>query len=108
MDGGVGFALGLALIASIYVGFAVSDGRAKVIAVETGVAFSFVVVAAAAIAATPWLLVVGFAGHGTKDLWQHRTHFVRNTRWWPPFCATVDFVVSVAIAVEIAAGLSFG
>jgi hypothetical protein len=108
LDGGVGFALGLALIATVYVGFAVSDGRVKVIAVESSVAFGFVVVAAAAITATPWLLVVGFAGHGTKDLWQHRTHFVRNTRWWPPFCATVDFVVAAAIAVEIAAGVDFG
>ena len=26
------------------------------------------------------------AGHGLKDLWQHRSHFVANTRWWPPFC----------------------
>jgi hypothetical protein len=104
----VGYALGLGLIASIYVGFAVSDGRAKVIAVETGVAFAFVVVAAAAITGTPWLLVIGFAGHGAKDLWQHRTQFVNGTRWWPPFCASVDFVVAAVIAVEIAAGLDFG
>jgi len=107
LDSAVGYALGLALIASIYVGFAVSDGRAKVIAVETGVAFTFVVVAAAAVTATPWLLVIGFAGHGMKDLWQHRTHFVTGTRWWPPFCASVDFVVAAVIAVEIAAGLHF-
>jgi hypothetical protein len=32
-----------------------------------------------------WLLVVGLAGHGFKDLWQHRRHYVANTRWWPPF-----------------------
>ena len=32
------YALGLALIASIYIGFAVADGRAPVIAVETSVA----------------------------------------------------------------------
>jgi hypothetical protein len=41
------YALGLVVIAGIYVGFAVADGRAKVIAVESGVAFAFVVVAAA-------------------------------------------------------------
>jgi hypothetical protein len=34
------------------------------------------------------------AGHGLKDLWQHRTHFVANTRWWPPFCMVVDWVVA--------------
>jgi hypothetical protein len=99
------YALGLAAIAAIYVGFAVADGRAKIIAVESTVAFSFVVVAAAAVTGTPWLLVLGFIGHGLKDLWQHRTRFVSTTRWWPPFCMAVDFVVAAVIAVEIAAGL---
>jgi hypothetical protein len=107
LNSAIVYALGLAVIAAIYVGFAVSDGRTKVIAVETSVAFTFVVVSAAAITATPWLLVIGFAGHGAKDLWQHRTHFVHNTRWWPPFCAAVDFVVAAVIVVEIAAGLHF-
>jgi hypothetical protein len=51
-------------IAAVYVGFAVADGRPKVIAVETSVAFAFVVVAAAAITGSPWLLVAGLAGHG--------------------------------------------
>jgi hypothetical protein len=62
-------------------------------------------IAAAAITASPWLLVVGLAGHGFKDLWQHRTHFVANTRWWPPFCLVIDFVVAAIIAVEIVAGV---
>jgi len=53
------------------------------------------------------LLVAGLAGHGLKDLWQHGTHFVANTRWWPPFCMTVDWVVAAIIAVEIAAGPRF-
>jgi hypothetical protein len=107
LDSAVGYALGLALIASIYVGFAVADGRVKVITAEVGVAFAFVVLSAAAVTGTPWLLVVGFVGHGLKDLWQHRTRFVANTRWWPPFCMTVDWVVAAVIAVEIAAGLHF-
>jgi hypothetical protein len=101
------YALGLAAIAAIYVGFAVSDGRVKIIAVESSVAFAFVLVAAAAVTGTPWLLVAGFIGHGLKDLWQHRTQFVANTRWWPPFCMAVDFVVAAIIVLEIAAGLHF-
>lgn len=101
------YALGLGAIAAIYVGFAVADGRPKIIAVESGVAFAFVLVGAAAITGTPWLLVVGFVGHGLKDFWQHRTHFVTGTRWWPPFCMAVDWVVAAVIVVEIAAGLSF-
>ena len=96
------------MIASVYIGFAVADGRPKVIAVESGVTFGFVVVAAAAVTGSPWLLVAGLAGHGLKDLWQHRPHFVANTRWWPPFCMVVDWVVAAIIAVEIAAGVHFG
>ena len=101
------YAVGLAVIASIYVGFAVADGRGRVIALESGVATVFIVVAAAAITGSPWLLVLGFVGHGLKDLWQHRRQFVANTRWWPPFCAVVDWVVAAAIIVEILAGVRF-
>jgi hypothetical protein len=105
LDTATVYALGLAVIAAVYIGFAVADGRWKVFAVESGVATMFVVIAAAAITGTPWLLVVGFVGHGLKDLWQHRTHFVANTRWWPPFCLVVDAVVAAIIAVEIIAGV---
>jgi hypothetical protein len=64
--------LSLALIAAVYVGFAVADGRPTVIAVEAAVAAVFVIVAAAGVTGPAWLLVAGFAGHGGKDLWQHR------------------------------------
>lgn len=101
------YALGIAVIASVYIGFAVADGRLKVLVVETGVASGFLIIAAAAITGTPWLLVVGLAGHGLKDLWQHRRQFVANTRWWPPFCFVVDWAVAAIIAVEIAAGVHF-
>jgi hypothetical protein len=107
LDAATVYALGTIVIASIYIGFAVGDGRPRVIAVESGVAMGFVIVAAAAITGSPWLLVAGLAGHGLKDLWQHRTHFVANTRWWPPFCMVVDFVVAAIIVVEIAAGMHF-
>ena len=101
------YALGLVVIAPIYIGFAVADGRPRVIVAEAGVAAVFVVVGAVAITGSPWLLVVGLAGHGLKDLWQHRTHFVSTTRWWPPFCMVVDWVVAAVIAVEILAGVAF-
>jgi len=101
------YAIGLAVIAAVYVGFAVADGRAKVIAVESSVTFAFVLVAMAAVTGSAWLLVAGLAGHGVKDLWQHRTQFVRGTRWWPPFCMVVDFVVAAIIVIEIAAGVQF-
>ena len=101
------YAMGLVLIASVYVGFAVADGRPRVIGVESAVAAAFIVVAAVALTGSPWLLVAGLAGHGLKDLWQHRTLFVRGTRWWPPFCLVVDWVAAAVIALEIAAGVPF-
>jgi hypothetical protein len=107
LDDATVYALGLALIAAVYIGFAVADGRPRIIAVETGVAAAFVFVAAVAVTGSAWLLVAGLAGHGCKDLWQHRTGFVANTRWWPPFCATVDFVAATIIAVAIVAGFHF-
>jgi len=99
------YALGLTLIAAVYIGFSVADGRWKVIAAESSVAGFFVVIAAASVSGSAWLLVLGLAGHGLKDLWQHRTQFVRNTRWWPPFCATVDWVAAGILTTAILMGV---
>ena len=100
-------ALLLCLIAAVYIGFAVADGRPKVIAVECVVAGAFVVLAAAGVTATVWLLIAGYAGHGLKDFWQHRRQYVANSRWWPPFCAAVDWLVAAVLVVEVAAGVNF-
>jgi hypothetical protein len=89
------------------IGFAVADGRGKIIAVETAVAGGFVVLAAAGVTGPGWLLVVGFIGHGFKDLWQHRRHYVANTRWWPPFCLVVDWVAAAVLVVLITVGVPF-
>jgi hypothetical protein len=105
LGAGTVYALGLALIASIYIGFAVADGRPRVVAVETVVAAAFVVVAAVAVTVSPWLIVAGLAGHGVKDAWQHRTGFVTGTRWWPPFCAAVDWVAAALLAVALGVGV---
>jgi hypothetical protein len=100
-------AMYISLIAAIYIGFAVADGRPKVLAVEVAVASTFVLIAAVAVTATAWLLVLGYAGHGLKDYWQHRSQYVVNTRWWPPFCAAVDWLVALVLIVEIIAGVNF-
>jgi hypothetical protein len=99
-------ALLLCFIAAVYVGFAVADGRPRIIAIECAIAAVFVLLAAASVTATAWLLVIGYAGHGLKDFWQARHQFVANTRWWPPFCACVDLVVAVVLIVQIAAGVN--
>ena len=85
-----------------------ADGRKKVIAVEVSVTTVFVLVGAVAVTGSAWVAVAGLAGHGAKDLWQHHTHFVNNTRWWPPFCLTIDWVAAAIVAVAITAGVDFG
>ncbi len=107
LDAATVYGMSIALIATVYIGFAVADGRPAVIAVETTVAGAFVVLAAAGVTGSAWLIVIGFVGHGLKDLWQHRSHFVANTRWWPPFCMTIDFVAAAIIAVAIVSGVTF-
>jgi hypothetical protein len=99
-------ALLLTLIAAVYIGFAVADGRPRVIAVEATVAGAFVILATTAITGSAWILVLGYAAHGLKDFWQERRHYVANTRWWPPFCAAVDWLLAVILAIEITAGVS--
>ncbi len=108
LDATTVYALGLVAIAAIYIGFAVADGRSTVIAVEVCVASVFVVVAAVGVTGSGWVLVAGLAGHGLKDFWQHRTGFVSGTRWWPPFCASVDVVAAALIAVTILADIRVG
>jgi hypothetical protein len=64
LDPSTVYALGLVLIASVYIGFAVADGRPKVIVAESAVASVFVVVAAVAVTGSVWLIVVASGGSG--------------------------------------------
>jgi hypothetical protein len=107
LDPATVYGLSLTLIAAVYIGFAVADGRRTAIAVEAAIATVFVVVAAAGVTGPAWLLVAGFTGHGFKDLWQHRRHYLANTRWWPPFCLVVDWVAAAVLVVLIAVGVDF-
>jgi len=45
-----------------------------------------------------------YIASGTKDLWQHRSQFVRGTRWWQPFCCAVDVTVASIVAIRILLG----
>ena len=107
LDHATVLALELALIAAVYIGFAVADGRPRVIAVESAIAGLFVLLAATTVTGTAWLLVLGYTGHGLKDAWQQRRQYVANTRWWPPFCAAVDWLVAAILIIAITAGVHF-
>jgi hypothetical protein len=66
LDPATVYALGLAAIAFVYVGFAVADGRVRIIVVECGVAMAFVVVAAAGITGSGGSLRLGSRPMGSR------------------------------------------
>ena len=105
LDPATVYALSLTLIAVVYIGFAVADGRRTVIAVEAGIAVVFVVVAAAGSPDRRGCWWPASPALGFKDLWQHRHQYVANTRWRPPFCLVVDWVVAAILVVQLAVGV---
>jgi hypothetical protein len=66
LDPATVYALSLTLIAAVYIGFAVADGRPAVIAVESGMAGVFLVVAAAGVTGPAWLLVAASPAMGSR------------------------------------------
>src|SRR2546430_17205656 len=63
-------ALELTLIAAVYIGFAVADGRSNVIAVECTVAGIFVIVALAAVTGSASPPAGRYVRHGRNAYWQ--------------------------------------
>jgi hypothetical protein len=79
-------------------------GRPLAIAVESGVAAIFVLLASVSVHGAAWILVGGLVGHGRQDLWQGCRQLVAGTGWWPPFCCAVDRDAGLLIALAILGG----
>ena len=91
-------ALVLALIAGIYVGFAVLDGRTRIILVELMVAFAFIAFACAAMIYDPIWLPLGYVAHGLWDALHHSPLFdTKMPRWYIPLCAVYDIIAGAGI-----------
>ncbi len=84
----------LAVIAAIYVGFAIADGRRRVLQIEVGAALAFTLLTFGGLWAVPGLLVVGYFAHGLWDV-LHRPTLIDTTvaRWYPPLCLGYNWVV---------------
>ena len=88
----------LAMIAGIYIGFAVMDGRAKTLVVEGSVAILFSVFAAVALVLEPLLIPVGYILHGFWDAVHHRSHVdTAMPHWYIPLCALYDIIAGFAL-----------
>ena len=90
-----GVAVLLTVIATIYVGFALQDGRTEVLVTEVVVATVFVGFALAGLWLSPYLWAVGLFLHGVWD-WQHHPGGIQTTlpTWYPPVCVVLDWLLA--------------
>ena len=85
----------LVLIAAIYVGFALSDGRPRELAIEIVGAGGFVLMALLGLWVSPYWLVAGLFLHGIWDV-LHRPTGIQTqvNRWYPPLCLVYDWLIA--------------
>lgn len=92
-------ALVLTLIAGIYIGFALMDGRIRWLIVEAIVAMLFVSAAVTGVQHWQWTIPIAYAVHGCWDWAHHRTIKTKLPRWYIPFCAIYDWVAAAGLAL---------
>jgi len=95
------YALLLAYTACFYSGAALSDGRGLWLSIEVGMSALVLACAFLGLWQSSRWLAAGYFLHGTWDMGHHpRRIQTRVVYWFPPICATFDFVVAAFIAVR--------
>jgi hypothetical protein len=86
-------------IGSVYLGFAIADGRTSAIAVQIASALVFINVAFLGVVhESAVLLGLGYLGHAAWDAIHHEGHGPTHVRtWYPPFCVVADVVLAAAL-----------
>ena len=99
-------ALTLAVIAGVYIGFAVLHGREHAFVAEAIAAVTFAALALGGMMVSPWIIPVGLVGHAIWDMLHHRrTHFLTDVPgWYVPFCIVIDVILALVLAVSWAGG----
>jgi len=90
------------MIASVYLGYALADGRLRAFQVEyLGIVALGAVATLAPARGSALLLTLGYLGHGLWDLLHHRREAeVRMPWWYVPLCLGYDTVVALYILVR--------
>ena len=90
----------MAMIGSVYVGFAISDGRTGAIMIEFVGALGFASAAMCGILVSPWFIVAALVGHACWDFLHHRPgRWATTPRWYVPYCVVYDVLAAVGLAV---------
>ena len=90
-----------AVIAAIYIGFALGDGRPRALGIEAGFAAAFVVAAGIGALAVPQLLALALLAHAGWDVLHHRSVALIRTStvptWYPSACMLYDALAAGAV-----------
>jgi len=93
----------LAIIAAIYIGFALAERHAGNLAIEVIFAVAVVAIVFVGLQQSPYWLAGGLAAHGVWDLLHTHDHHVLGTRevphWYPPACLAYDFPLAIFVAL---------
>ena len=86
----------LVVIASIYIGFGINDGRKTEMLTEVTFGILFIVVAFLGLWVSVWILIGGYFLHGIWDL-VHRPSMIETNvqKWYPPFCMVYDWTIAI-------------
>ncbi len=86
----------LAVIAAIYIGFAINDGRRNILIIEISIATVFLGLVFGGLWLSPIFLIVGYFAHGLWDL-AHHPKGVQTTiqSWYPPACLIYDWALGL-------------
>lgn len=96
------YAILLAMIAGVYVGFAVNDGRPHLLVLETVVALGFCALVFVGMWKWPILIAVGYFLHAVWDLLHHPFKLgARVRQWYPPACVIYDVLVGGFIYFQL-------
>jgi hypothetical protein len=89
----------LGMIASVYLGYALGDGRLRAFQVEYVGMVAFAALATIALArSSAVLLALGYLTHGLWDLLHHRRGVDTRMPWWyVPLCLSYDTVVAIYV-----------
>lgn len=101
------FPIGLIVIASRYVLFAVMGASRQALTIEIVVASGFLLLAVLGFKRNLWFAVAVIIGHGVFDSVHHG--FIENPgvpNWWPGFCLAFDVILGAWLALCLMTGFS--
>ena len=92
------FAVFLGMIAGVYLGYALNDGRLAAFGAEyLGLVIFGALPVLALVLDEPWFLVAGYLGHGAWDAIHPHAIDTRMPWWYVPACIGFDVVFGVYI-----------